>query len=732
MFKKILSSILILSTLLPFAHVSAQASFNPEFIISDNELQSSTVWTRDDVQKFLDSKGSYLSQYQAEDASGTVKLASDIIYEAGLRYQINPKYLLVTLQKEQSLITDDTPTQKQLDWATGYGVCDSCSMDDPKLQKYKGFGQQVDNSAGIMRWYYNNSDRGYIKKKDVPTTIDDQQITPQSWATAFLYTYTPHIHGNQNFWRIWTTWFNQNYPDGTLLQAASSTDVWLITNNKKRKFANKSALLSRADPKMIITVPEIELDNYEAGPDISFSNYSVLRSPNGTYLVDYDTIRPFDSDKTVGLLGFNPQEIIDVNAEDLNSFTIGPTITASSTPPQGVIYQISDMSNAYFILKDNTLSPIVDKRIIDVNFANLKIEKHTRAELSKYNIVSTPVQFKDGTLIQSQNSSIIFVIEKGVKRRIADQDTFDGFGYKKSNIVTTSDETLLGIPEGDPLFLNSSLLSADKKFLGDSEAKVEDYFKSTLPSYVVADFPSGRILSGKNIDTKRSIASITKLLTAYETLNQNFKKDSSTTYDPKKFSSPGNSLTLKTGEKIKNSDILNITLVGSYNNTARMLAQTSGLTEAALVSKINSHLAEWGADKTRLSDVTGLDEKNQSSARDLMKIFTKIISNPSLKTVLNKPTYTFKTTLQNKTTSRTIKNTNELLATSQASYKIIASKTGYTEEAGTVLVMLIESKIDKKQYLIITMGGKDYSKRFEEPSKIAEWASKGKALVAKK
>ena len=90
------------------------------------------------------------------------------------------------------MITDDAPAQKQLDWAAGYGVCDSCGLDDPKIQKFKGFGKQVDNAAGIIRWYYTNTDKTIIKQKDTPIRIDDEDVTPQNWATAF-YIPTPRI-----------------------------------------------------------------------------------------------------------------------------------------------------------------------------------------------------------------------------------------------------------------------------------------------------------------------------------------------------------------------------------------------------------------------------------------------------------------------------------------------------------------------------------------------------------
>jgi hypothetical protein len=158
----------VLAGILAAPLAQAQSDFNPQFIISDQELLSVGNWSRFDVQNFLDSKGGYLRNLVTTDASGTRKTAADIIFDAAVRYQVNPKYLLVTLQKEQSLITDDSPTNKQLDWAAGYAVCDSCSMSDPRIQKHKGFGQQVDDAAGIMRWYYDNRDNPIVIKKDTP------------------------------------------------------------------------------------------------------------------------------------------------------------------------------------------------------------------------------------------------------------------------------------------------------------------------------------------------------------------------------------------------------------------------------------------------------------------------------------------------------------------------------------------------------------------------------------
>lgn len=728
---KKLFTFVCLSTLLAPNLVSAQTDFNPHFIISDAELQDCS-WTRTDVQQFLDTRGSYLRNYSATDSTGTTKTAADIIYDSAKAYQINPKFLLVTLQKEQSLITDDSPTAKQLDWATGYAVCDSCSMNDLRIQTKKGFANQVENAAAIMRWYYDNRDKSYIKKQGAIAVIDNTEVVPQSWATAFLYTYTPHLNGNKNFWRIWETWFGQVYPNGSLLKSASSSEMWLLQDGKKRKFASQTALITRLDPKMAMLVPETELSNYPTGADISFPNYSILKSPNGTYLLDYDVLRPFASEEVVRKMGYNPDEVIEVSAADLASYTIGTTITNTTVAPQGIIYQITDLNNNYYLLKDGTLFPVTDKRVVEINFKNLKIEKHKLAELKQYPVADMPISLQDGVLIKSTGSKNVYVIDKGLKRKITDEETFIALGYKNNNIINVPATTAMRIPEGEPLFLNASLLSAKNKFLGDSTAPAEDLFKTTVPTYLVAEYPSGRILAGKNIDTVRPIASLTKLITAYEALSNNFDQNKITTYTKSKHEAYGNLLNLVEGEKIKNKDLLNTMLVASVNNTARMVASATSLTEKEFIKSANDRLAEWGADNTAITDVTGLDAGNKSTGRDMLKIFTKVLSNATLKDILSKTEYSFTEVLsKNKVANHNLKSSNQLIITTGRNYRILASKTGYTEEAGAILLMLVENKKDKKQYVVLTMGNADYNNRFKEPGKLAEWAITDKVTIAK-
>ncbi len=304
---------------------------------------------------------------------------------------------------------------------------------------------------------------------------------------------------------------------------------------------------------MAVVIPDIDLVNYPDGAPLAFANYSLLKTPSKTYLLDYDTLRPFTSAEVIKQLGYNPQEIIEVTEQDIAGYAIGTEITASTTAPQGVIYQITDLKNAYYLLKDNKLYPIADAGVLNtIQYRSLPKEKHKVKDLAKFEIADRPLNFTDGTLLQIKDTNKLYVVDKGQKRRISDQETFSAMGYKPENIINVSLLTALNIPDGEPIYINNSLASSKNKFLGDSEAAVQDLFSTKVGAYLVAEYPSGKIISGKNVDKQRPIASLTKLLIAYEALQQDLNLSKSTVYKSAVYSSSGNPLNLINGEKIKN------------------------------------------------------------------------------------------------------------------------------------------------------------------------------------
>lgn len=160
--------------------------------------------------------------------AGGTKSAANIIYEVAQSCGINPQVLIVTLQKEQALVTDDWPWSIQYREAMGYGCPDSAPCDPA----YAGFFKQMYYAARQFKKYakYQNL---YNYQAQRNNTIlwhpnrgcGDSTVFIHNRATAGLYIYTPYrpnaaalnnlygtgnacsSYGNRNFWRMFHDWF---------------------------------------------------------------------------------------------------------------------------------------------------------------------------------------------------------------------------------------------------------------------------------------------------------------------------------------------------------------------------------------------------------------------------------------------------------------------------------------------------------------------------------------------
>lgn len=729
------------------------AEFNPNFLISDEEMQQANSMTRTDIQAFLEEKGGYLARLRIEDYLGKERSAADIIYRAAQEYSINPKYLLVKLQKEQSLITNTNPTEKQIDWATGYGVCDACKTTDPTIQKHKGFGTQVDSAAGIIRWYYDNlSTQSWIKREGETYQIDSTTVTPESDATGFLYTYTPHIHGNKNFWILWQEWFDQVYTNGSLLKSAEDSTVYLIEDGKRRAFKNMGALITRFDPTRIITVPDSEITRYEEGSPISFPNYAILRLRDTYYLLDYDTLQPFQNEATVRSLGFHPDEIIDISNEDIEGFSISKsTITNNTLSPAGKLIKAKETGAVYY-LKDNLFHSLPDAAIAKTNFPQLSIESSSISVLGEYE-QGDSILFKDGTLIGIQGFNKVYIIENGKKRHIADEEVFLGLGYSWDHIVWTNEIVGGQFPNGEPIYLRKSNTSSTTPSRPDTQQTKEDISSEQTPvsqdpnnflvrtpkdkqtllgdtdllpnveAYLIAEYTTGEILEGKNIEYPRPLASLTKVMTAYELLKQGVKLDGTTTYNSAIHTALYNQFRTVNGERFVNRDLMKALLVSSLNPPAKMLVSSVTKEETTFVKQMNEQAKSWGLTNTTFVDPAGVEVENKTTPKDYLTIFRQSLKNATIQEYLGMKEYTYDEVIdKDGKPTHFDTHSNALTQKSGLPFTIIASKTGYLYESGACLAMLIERKSDGKRFVIITMGNSEYANRFVAPEKLATYA----------
>lgn len=179
-----------------FSNLKTASAHDPQNLISDGEFVAWQTWDADGIQSFLNTKGG--TRLRAFREGGLS--AAQIIANAARMYGVNPVVIISTIQKEESLIESNTNFDYRVRWAMGYGICDDCDSNDPALQRYAGFTNQVYSGTWQLKtnylvWAANGSAWNVGKTM----MIDGQAIKFANRATSALYRYTPHLSGNESF-----------------------------------------------------------------------------------------------------------------------------------------------------------------------------------------------------------------------------------------------------------------------------------------------------------------------------------------------------------------------------------------------------------------------------------------------------------------------------------------------------------------------------------------------------
>lgn len=192
-------------------------AINHNNLISDVEFTDWQTMDADGVQWFLNTHGA--SRLRTFKENG--RTAAQIIYAAARAYKVNPYVILATIQKEESLIESNSNFDYRVRWVMGYGICDGCDSNDPALQKYAGFTKQIDGGTWQLRYNYNLAAGGSDYHVGNTMVIDGTAVHFDTRATAALYRYTPHLHGNESF--------AANYSRYKLFRPPLTYDARLIT-----------------------------------------------------------------------------------------------------------------------------------------------------------------------------------------------------------------------------------------------------------------------------------------------------------------------------------------------------------------------------------------------------------------------------------------------------------------------------------------------------------------------
>ena len=324
--------LLISSLAFPWNAHAQSFVFNPNEVISDSDFFRVADMNIADIEEFLRRKSSPLVSYRARDVDGAENRQPRLFIARRSIMESVPAYYWSSCKRTEP-DREPSPSQYSYDWATGFGVCDSCSVSDPGLAKFKGFVNQVDKAAARKIEYITTPLRFRFRVGEA-ATVDGKTVIPANRATAILYNYTPHFRGNFNFWKLWVRYFERFYPDGTVAQVKGSNDIWLIQDGVRRKFETLGAFLSRYSLSKVVATEKESLEKYPLGPSIKFPQYSLLQSKKGAIFLLVDDFKYGIPSKAIfKKIGFNPEEVIRASKADLDSYPTAGLLTAPSDNP---------------------------------------------------------------------------------------------------------------------------------------------------------------------------------------------------------------------------------------------------------------------------------------------------------------------------------------------------------------------------------------------------------------
>ena len=235
---------------------------------------------------------------------------------------------------------------------------------------------------------------------------------------------------------------------------------------------------------------------------------------------------------------------------------------------------------------------------------------------------------------------------------------------------------------------------------------------------------TGQVLWEENSDDTRSIASITKVMTATVALESGMNPAQVVTI-VRSDVYQASTTHLRNGDKVTVDDLMHLLLIASDNAAARALARVSPLGSAGFIERMNTKAAELGLTSTHYTDPSGLLSDNVSSALDMAKLITLASNDERIGSIMRLPTYTIRTPRR----PITFGTTNRLLKHEEMDVR--AAKTGFISKSGYCIATLLRLPQSGQQVALVVLGARSNAGRFLETQNLFNWlTSKASTIFA--
>ena len=237
---------------------------------------------------------------------------------------------------------------------------------------------------------------------------------------------------------------------------------------------------------------------------------------------------------------------------------------------------------------------------------------------------------------------------------------------------------------------------------------------------------TNQVLWEENSQSQRSIASITKVMTATVFLENNPATEPVTIARSDVFQA--STTHLHANDKVTTDDLLHLLLIASDNAAARALARISPFGSEAFVQRMNEKATELGLTSTGYADPSGLLSENVSSAYDLARLITLASGDDRISSIMRTPEFTVYTANHRVITFH---STNHLLGSPDVDVR--AGKTGFISKSGYCLATALRLPQGGQEVAVVVLGARSNAGRFMETRNLFSWLStKAPSLFAAK
>ena len=153
------------------------------------------------------------------------------------------------------------------------------------------------------------------------------------------------------------------------------------------------------------------------------------------------------------------------------------------------------------------------------------------------------------------------------------------------------------------------------------------------------------------------------------------------------------------GQQLSQRDVMNVVLLASANNYAQSLAHWAYGSEDAFVAAAGAWLADHGLSGTTLTEASGIQESNRSTAADLTELARLAIENPVVAEIVS-------TSSVEVPELGTVSNRNQLLGIDG----VDGIKTGTLDDDWACLLFAADITIggETKSFIGVVVGGPDH------------------------